>query len=146
MSLHSNRKILVIPVDISTQKTQTGSLKQTAAVKPTKKGKVSAQNTAFLRRRKVVKALMDRANGLVEHPEPNSDLEIFSDYPILDITDDFESEITPQQYHARQLLTPEYDSNLSDEFWTIQGAVIGTQMDRLPVTTHTGVHSMDLMY
>ena len=116
----------------------------------------SAQGTAFLRRRKVTKLLAERANALAQNPEPNDDIEIaaggelqrYADYPILDVVDDFQgNQLTAQQHHARRLLTPEEDSNLSTEFWTIQGAVIGVPMAQLPVITdYSEVHSMDLMY
>lgn len=150
MSLHTNKK--------AKSGKPVVALKEAAEVKSQSKKPQSAQGTAFLRRRKVAKILLERANGQAENPEPTDDLSVdeenanrpqlmkFADYPILDMSDEFQGEMSPQQHHARQLLTPHEDSNLNNEFWTIQGAVIGQVMDRLPIVTdYSEVHSMDLM-
>jgi hypothetical protein len=151
MSLHTNKK--AEPVKTGTV------LKEAAEPKPKSKKAQSAQGTAFLRRRKVAKVLAERAKGQVQTTGSADDLTVdqenqnqpqlmkFPDYPILDMSDEFQGQMTPQQHHARRLLTPHEDPNLVNEFWAIQGAVIGASMDRLPIITdHSEVHSMDLMY
>lgn len=149
MSLHTNKK--------TTPAKPAVNLREAAEKKPPKKAQ-SAQGTAFLRRRKVTKVLAERAKGQVQET-PSEDLTVdqenensqklmkFEDYPILDLSTEFQGQMTPQQHHARQLLTPHEDPNLNNEFWVIQGAVIGAPMDRLPIITdYSEVHSMDLMY
>lgn len=150
MSLHINKKAKPVKAGMA--------LKEAAETKQKPKKAQSAQGTAFLRRRKVAKVLMERAKGqgqqelveeisVDEENAANPKLMKFEDYPILDLSPEFQGQLTAQQHHARQLLTPHEDPNLNNEFWTIQGAVIGAPMDRLPIITdYSEVHSMDLMY
>lgn len=113
----------------------------------------SAQATSFLRRRKVVKILAAQTDGTYIHPEVSTELQVYADYPITPILDvvgveDFHGEnegFYPHvNSHQHRMGSAEHDECLTQEYWTIQGAVNGNFMNELPMNNRTLVHSMDM--
>lgn len=87
----------------------------------------SAQSTAFLRRRKVVKILAQKAE-VPEKPGQISNLTKFKDYPVERVMSDLKAREV--RFQNSTFMSRELEGNFSDEFWIAHGAVNGRVMDR----------------